>query len=223
MSNAKTLLTKNEIENEYLLEELRKFELTDDEVDAYFDDSKSSKIDGVFDAQSHISSARLWHTRKLNNFAILKSNGKALTSLRAIKMLADDEIAKELANLWCIKNPDPAEIQTFLKKNPVDSAWYFISILANIEITERAKAKAVRVRNARSGGKAKPNPLDEFKPMIFEHWLKWQEDPSLYESNIKFAEEMHFESHDVVTEERIKRWCTQWKKNRLLQIENASA
>ncbi len=59
--------------------------------------------------------------------------------------------------------------------------------------------------------------------MIFEHWRKWQEDPSLYESNKKFAEEMHYESDDVVTEERIKRWCTQWKKIRLLQIENASA
>jgi hypothetical protein len=223
MSNTKNSLTKSEIENEYLLEELRKSELTDDEFDAYFDDSKPLKIDGVVDALSLISSARLWHTRKLKIFAIMKSKDKALTSLRAIKMLADDENAKELANLWCIKNPDPAEIQSFLKKHPVDSAWYFIAILANIEITERAKAKAVRVRNARSGGKAKPNPLDEFMPMIFEHWLKWQEDPSLFESNKKFAEEMHYESDDVVSEETIKRWCTHWKKIRLLQIKNASA
>lgn len=198
-------------------------DIAHDEESNEFEDSEVFKVDGVFDAQSDIFSARYWHTRKLNDFAFMKSKGKAPTSLRALKMLADDKNAKALADLWCMKTPKAADIENFLKKYPIDSAWSFIAILANIEMTERAIAKAIRVKNAKRGGLAKPNKQKEFEPMIFEHWLKWQENRILYASNVKFAEAMHYESDDVVTEDCIKRWCGKWKKTRSLQIKNASA
>lgn len=212
-------------------EEVNENEMSDDEIDEYLADSKPSKIDGVFDAQSNIFSARFLHTRKVNDLAFLKMMGKPRTSPKAIKMLADDENAKVLADLWCAKTPNAADIENFLKKHPVDSSWYFISILANMEkngiskgeITERAKVKAVRIRNASSGGKAKPNKLAEYKSIIFDHWLKWQEQPDLFKSVVAFAEKMHYESDDVVAVERIKAWCYRWKNIRLLQISNSFA
>jgi hypothetical protein len=204
-------------------EEIEEMEASDDEADEYFENSKSLKVDGVFNNQGSTFPARYWYTRWSNDVAHLSRMGKALTSVYSIKKLSDDKNAKELAELWCMQTPMAFDIENFLKKHPVDNTWYFVAILANIEITERAKAKAVRVRNARSGGKAKHNPLDEFKPMIFERWLKWQENRALFKNDVEFADEMHYESDDVVSVGSIKRWCGQWKKARLLQIKNAPA
>jgi hypothetical protein len=226
MSENQTLPLTDQVENTNLIEEneeLEEVEVSDDEVDEYFENSKSHIVDGIFDIQGATFSARYWHRRKLNDLAFMKSMGKVPTSLGALKILADDKNAKELAELWCRKNPNAADIENRLKQYPVDSAWSLVAILTNIEMTERAIAKAIRVKNAKRGGLAKPNKQKEFEPMIFEHWLKWQENRILYKSDVKFAEEMHYESDDVVSEDCIKRWCGKWKKARLLQIKNASA
>lgn len=232
MSNAKTLQTKNEIENEYLLEELRKLELTDDEVDAYFDDSKSSKIDGVFDNQGSAFPARYWHTRWSNDVAHLSRMGKALTSVKAIKKLSDDENAKELTELWCIKNPMAIDIENFLKKHPIDNVWYFISILARIEQNgiskgervERAMVKKIRTEERRKGGikTSEVNPPSQTIREVKGHWEAWQaQAPEIkLGTAVAFAERMIAIYGSKVTFKNITDNCTKWKKEKLLQISN---
>lgn len=232
MSNATTLLTINEIENEYLLEELRKLELTDDEVDEYFENSKSLLVDGVFDNQGSTFSASYWHTRWSNDIAFLSRMGKALTSAKAIKKISDNENAKALAELWCIQSPMATDIENFLKKHPVDNVWYFISILAQIEKNgmvkgekvERAMMKKLRTEERSKGGKktSEVNPQSQAMREIKTHWDKWQAQAPEKElgTAVAFAERMVAIYGSKVTIKNITDKCTKWKKEKQLQINN---
>jgi hypothetical protein len=205
-------------------------EVSDEEADEYFENSQSRKVDGIFDVQGAAFPARYWHTRWLNDVAHLSRMGKALTSANAIKKLSDDENAKALAELWCIQTPMAIDIENFLKKHPVDNVWYFVSILTQIEKNgiskgervEQIRAKEVRIKNGRKGGKATSEVNDQSKTMrqVKEHWTEWQAQEEPLGTATDFADRMIALYGKNVTHKNITDNCTKWKKERLSQISN---
>jgi hypothetical protein len=235
MSENQTLSLTDQVENKNFIEEneeLEAVEVSDDEVDEYFEHSKSLIVDGLFNIQGSTFSARYWHTRWSNDVAHLSRMGKALTSANAIKKLTDDQNAKALAELWCVQTPMAVDIENFLKKHPIDNVWYFISILAQIEKKgmakgekiERAMMKKLRTEERSKGGKktSEVNPLSQAMREVKDHWEAWQaQAPEIkLGTAVAFAERMVVIYGSKVTFKNITDNCTKWKKEKLLQISN---
>jgi hypothetical protein len=73
---------------------------------------------------------------------------------------------------------------------------------------------------AKNGGKGKAKKDKDGKQNarrdVKEWWEKWQQDPSLYDSQAAFALAM-LDKHDGILKSTkvIERWCTEWKKQKI--------
>ncbi|MDO8769508.1 MAG: hypothetical protein Q7K57_12555 [Burkholderiaceae bacterium] len=238
MSKTKAPQVTEQLENLDSIEEFNEYEMSDEEIDAYFEDSKSHTINGVFDNQNSIWSAVTWRRRKLSDDAFRQRMGRPI-SLSSQKMLIGENSAKKLAELWCKKNCRASDIENFLKNNPVDSAQYLIAILDHFETNgiskgvvegEKRGANAVRIGIASGGGKANSEKSKKGIVMnrIKKLWLEELERPvKTRKTKSHFAVVMQYRFLDTTAElledrkkpilksaKQIAENCTKWENAR---------
>lgn len=238
MGKTKISQVTEQLENLDSIVEFNAYEMSDEEIDAYLDDSKSHTIGGVFDPQISVWSAAIWRRRKSRDYAFMERMGKPI-SLRAQKMIADEVNAKKLTDLWLSKSCRASDVENFLKSSPIDSAEYLIAILDHFEMTAITKGMvegaergrtAVRTSIAKGGAKAKSEKSKKGIAMnkIKNEWLKELEKPvETRKSKSHFAAVMQYRFLDTTAElledrrkpilksaKQIAENCTKWENAR---------